>query len=168
MAGRSGLGICCDGPWSAFPVDLLDSLRRRYFRDSMRGPSALRRHQTDRYGILIRCSTAIPPVRPWLAGDSRVDGSCRKMWSLLINTVINTVLDLKGSGELSLSKSFQVILRQVTPRNRGSRDRSSRTSLIILVIKDSIVSRHTITISMIFLRSNGTILCAILGTRPKL
>jgi len=74
IAGRSRLGFRRDGSRSPLPVDVHDSFNSRNLHDSMRSTGTLRRHETDRYGILFRCSTAISPIRSGVTEDYRVVG----------------------------------------------------------------------------------------------
>lgn len=74
IAGGSRLGFCRDGSRSPLPVDVHDSFNSRNLHNSMRSTGALRRHETNRYGIFFCCSTAIPATGSRVAEDYRIVG----------------------------------------------------------------------------------------------
>lgn len=79
VVGRSRLGFRGDGSRSTIPLDLHDSFVRRNVHHSLRSSSAVRRHQTNRYGVLVRRPTTVSSA--WrFVGNTRVESTALCHW----------------------------------------------------------------------------------------
>lgn len=90
IAGGSRLGLRRDGSRSPLPVDVHDSFNSRNLHDPVRSTGALRRHETDRHGILFRCSTAIPSIRSGAAEDHRIIDASVRARARCVSNVLST------------------------------------------------------------------------------